>query len=408
MSRLEAFRAVRYDPDRVRADDVVAPPYDVVSPTERAILAARSEYNAIRVELPEPDPGLRRDRYSSAARLFRSWIADGVCRVEQAPSVSVLTMSFTDELGRDRSTTGVIAALGLDLEGSGEVLPHEQTIPKDREDRLSLLQATQANLSPIWGLSLASGLTAACRQARDTAAGPPWRAVDDEGVTHEAWAVTDNAAISAICELASRAPVVIADGHHRYETACAYARDQRGRAGGAPGPYDLVMALLVELDGAELSVRAIHRIVSGLDPTELEQALAQWFEIEQVPAGSTVQAMLAAMAASSRLGLVTAAGGSLLRPRPSLIQLAEDDLDSSLLRSALAATPGVQISYEPDPERAAADAEVSPERAAVLLNPVTVPQIARVAHGGTRMQPKSTYFFPKPRTGMVFRTLDPG
>ena len=170
MARLEPFPAIRYDPARVDPDDVVAPPYDVVGPAERAVIAARSPYNAIHVDLPVADAASRprpvRERGSDLPPLARRGRRSPQTRT---PAFYVYRMTYHDEHGHRRVMTGLLGALGLDLDGTGQVLPHEQTMPKDRLDRLSLLRSTRLNTSPIWALSLARGLTAACREAIEDA-----------------------------------------------------------------------------------------------------------------------------------------------------------------------------------------------------------------------------------------------
>src|SRR3954468_13778293 len=210
---------------------MAAPPYDVISAEDHAALEARNEHNAVRLELPREIDG--RDRYEAAATLLKSWLAGGGLLRESAPAFYLYRMEFTDEHGRPRHTLGVIGALTLEPPGEGDILPHEHTTPKAKSDRLELLRATEANLSPVWGLSLAAGLTDRCQPDRPAVA----RAVDEDGVVHSLWVVDDPAAETAIAETVGSAPVVIADGHHRFETALTYQRER-----GGAGPHDAVMA----------------------------------------------------------------------------------------------------------------------------------------------------------------------
>ena len=258
MPRFEPFQGLRYRPDVAPLAQVIAPPYDVISPTERAHLASRHRANAVLVELPEADLSGRRDRYVVAADLFARWQAKGLLVADPVPSLYPYRM--TDTAGR--VTTGVIGALGLAEPGAeSDILPHEQTLPKPKSDRLDLLRATRANLSPIWGLSMAKGVTATFDPTDDD---PVADVVDDDGVRHQLWVLSDADTVAAVATALAAAPVVLADGHHRYETARAYQAEQREAHGGAPGPYDLVMALVVELAEDQLTVGAIHRTVSGL------------------------------------------------------------------------------------------------------------------------------------------------
>ncbi|HZU79439.1 MAG TPA: DUF1015 domain-containing protein, partial [Acidimicrobiales bacterium] len=238
MPRFEPFSGLRYD-SSVPLDAVIAPPYDVVGPEERAELAARHAANAILVELPADDPSSGRDRYANAAAILEQWIKEGVLRRDDAPAFYAYRMTA---VGGDH-TAGVIGALGCEPVG-GDILPHEQTIPKDKSDRLDLLRACKANLSPIWGLSLTDGLSALYEQT-----GPPdASATDDEGTVHELWVVDDPAVVDAIRVSVGSAPVVIADGHHRYETALRYRDELRARGERVPVGADYVLAYLVALD----------------------------------------------------------------------------------------------------------------------------------------------------------------
>jgi len=403
MARLEPFAAIRYDPARVDPDAVVSPPYDVVGPAERARLATTSPYNAIHVELPVGDGPGGLGQYENAARIFDGWLDDGIVRRDALEAFYLYRMTFHDERGHLRVTTGLLGALGLDLHGTGQVLAHEQTIPNDRVDRLSLLRSTRLNTSPIWVLSLAKGLTSACREALSQAGETSWRTTDAAGVVHELWPMTDEHHLAEITVLGASAPVLIADGHHRYETACTYATECRARNGDRPGPYDLALAFVVELSEEELSIRAVHRLVKGISPDHLEDLIAPFFRIEPAPEDLVA---LPATAAPGVIGLFTRNGFKLLYPRAVLEQAAEDDLDASRLKVALDSLPEHQLSYEPGWHEATTAVRGGRADAAFLLRPVPVTRIERVAHDGRRMAAKSTYFQPKPLTGMAYRSLE--
>jgi uncharacterized protein (DUF1015 family) len=401
MARFEAFRGTTYRPNKVRPDDVIAPPYDVVNAAERARLAALSPYNAIHVELPEPAGDL--DRYANAAAVFARWHAESAVAVATDPTLYVYRMTFPDEDGSLRSTTGVLGALGLDPTHSGEVLPHEETTTKDKSDRLSLLRAARTNFSPIWGLSTAAGLAEACSAAAgalDEAGTPVWRATDEDGVVHETWAVSEAEHLAAIADSVASEPVLIADGHHRYETACAYLEEQ-------PESRDAtaILAFVVELVTEQLSVRAIHRLLAGVDPVSLPALLTAHFGLEPGPADAAE--LQAAMVDKGALGLITTTSNWYLTPSEALEEAADDDLDSSRLAYALGDLGIEDVRYQHGVSNVVAAVESGEAAAAVLLRPVSVDQIARTAGGGRRMPPKSTFFHPKPRTGMVFRELDP-
>jgi uncharacterized protein (DUF1015 family) len=396
MARLEPFAGYRYDPVKVMIDDVVAPPYDVVGPVERADLAARSPWNAIEVELPEPDDETGLDRYEHAGAVFRRWVEDGILVRDAAPTFSVYRMTYEDDDGRRRSTTGVIGALGLDTEGRGDVLPHEETMPKPKGDRLYLLRATGANLSPIWGLSPAAGLAQVCEAA--VAGLEPTRAHDGD-VVHECWAVDDPAVLERITALVASAPILVADGHHRYETACAHHLERGDDASG------LVMSLVVELVEEQLLVRPINRLLAGLpEGFDVEGALGRWFDV--LPAADDADRLAAAMGERGGIGMATPAGASLLLPKPALDEAAGVDLDSARLAVAFAGLPAHEVTYQHGRAEVFGAGRSGGAQAGFLLRPATVGQIADTARLGRRMPPKTTFFEPKPRTGMVFRTLD--
>ena len=398
MARVEPFPGVRYAPGNGYLDGLVAPPYDVVSPAARDALARRSPYNAVHLEVPAQEDG--RDRYAVAASLWEEWRARGVLVADEEPSLYVYRMGFHDEAGRPRQTTGVLGALELSAPEEGRILPHERTTEKDKTDRLSLLRACRANLSPIWVLSPVEGLSALLEPA-----GPPdARATDDHGVHHRLWRVSRPAVVGAVGDAVDSGPVVIADGHHRYETALTYREERRAANGGAPGPYDAVLAYVVELAEEQLTVRATHRLVAGLpDGFDLLEALAAHFEPED--AGPPAADLPSRMAGAGTLGLVVPGKAWLLRPRPETVAAAGHDLDSSRLEVARASLPAHTVVFEPDVEEVLDAVASGQAQAAVLLRPATVAQIAAVAGGGERMPPKTTFFDPKPRTGMVFREV---
>ena len=391
MPRFEPFPGLRYRDD-VDLDAVTAPPYDVISPAARAELAGRTAYNVVHVDLPDEAEGA--GRYTGAAERLAVWEAEGVLVRDPEPRLYVYRMGYRDRDGRPRQTTGVLGALGLVPPADG-VLPHERTTPKAKTDRLELLRATATNLSPIWGLSLAEGLAELCEPT-----GPPLgRATDEDGVHHRFWPVTSPALIEALAERVASAPVVIADGHHRWETSIAY-RDEVGA-----GPADLTLALVVELAPDQLDVRPIHRLLRGLPPDlDLLDALSPWFEVlETQPPDPSLPARAEEAGA---LGLALPGGrAALLRPFVDGFPDDTPDLDSSRLDVARAALPQHDVVYEAEIDAVLAEVDAG-EAVGVVLRPATVAQIAATAHGGDRMPPKTTYFWPKPRTGFLFRPVD--
>ena len=400
MPRFEPFRGIRYDVSHLDPARVTAPPYDVIGPDDRRALLEAAPQNVVRIDLPVADPAdPSADPYAVAASLFETWRESGVLVDDPQPSFTVYRMEAPDEDGVARHTTGVIGALELSRPGEGGILPHEFTTPKAKSDRLDLLRSTTANLSPVWGLSPAAGLTEllACDEA-------PLAHFEADGVVHTVWRISDPSRVAAIGRAIGAEPIVIADGHHRYETSLAYRDERRAAVGdGDAGGAEAVMCFVVELVDDELNVGPIHRLLSGLpDGFDLVGALEPFFAVEpfEITGTGTVRRLEQAGA----LGLVTSEGTWSLRPRPEALGDARD-LDSSRLDVALASIPEVTVVYQHGVDNIRRAVARGDAQAGVLLRPVTVGQILDIAHGGERMPPKSTFFFPKPRTGIVFRDL---
>ncbi|HXW38718.1 MAG TPA: DUF1015 domain-containing protein, partial [Acidimicrobiales bacterium] len=390
------FLGLRYDPAVIPLNQVIAPPYDVIEPPERSRLAMRSSFNAVHLELPEADLRAGLDRYQVAARLLSEWRAEGMLLLEERPAFYLYRM--TDPEGR--RTLGVIGALTLpEDDEDGDVLPHEETLPKARSDRLDLITATAANLSPIWGLSLTSGMSSVLAPEGTAEIDVH----DDDGVRHELWVAPETRAI-AITDAVAASPVVIADGHHRYEVARAYRRQVRAERGEGPGGHDAVMALVVELSEDQLVVKPIHRVIAGVSGTELIEGLGEWFDV--VRAGDGSDRIAGALGEAGSLALVTNDDAWLLTPRPEAYEAANSELDSSLVALAMQGFPKARTTHRHSWPEAIASIRSGEAEVAMLLRPPTVAQISEWAHERRRMPPKTTYFSPKPRTGMVIRPLD--
>ena len=392
--RFEPFCALRYTADPL--DQVTAPPYDVLSAAEVDELAERHPHNIVHVDVPRERDG--EQRYEAAGELLRGWIADGVMARDDEPSFTLYRMAFTDASGRHREIVGVLGALEVVDEGAGRVLPHERVTPKASTDRLDLTRATRANMSPIWGLSLATELT---RLLVDE--GEPVGSVTVDGVRHTVERVTAPDRGGAISTMVWSDDVLIADGHHRYGVARRYRDEQRAGTRDA-GPAELTLAFVSELVAEQLSVEAIHRVYREISLDDLVAALEVGFEV--TPAGPVDADTLAEMETRGALCLVTADGeGRWLTPRPGAFDGLRA-LDGVWLEHLLDATDA-SVSYQHGQnelhELITTDASVT---AAVLIRPVGVDEIERTAREGLLMPPKSTFFTPKLLTGLVVRPLD--
>ena len=390
--RFEPFRAVRYAPS-IDLDAVVAPPYDVLSDADVDALAARDPHNIVHVDVPRGGP----DRYDIAGGLLRTWLGEGVFVRDEEPTFTLYRMRFTDATGVRRDLVGVVGGLQVVDEGAGGVLPHERTTPKASTDRLDLTRATDANLSPVWGLSLATGLTDLLVEPAEAVG-----AVTVDDVEHVVERVADPGRIAAIREHLAGDDVLIADGHHRYSVARTFRDEMRATTGRRDTPAEETLAFVGELVAEQLSIEAIHRLYAGAPFAAVRAALGEHFELAPAPPPSP--STLAEMVAEGRLVLVGPAGSAeWLVPRPGVF----DDvraLDGAWLEHALDGS-GVEVDYQHGLDEVLAALAAGRATAAVLIRPVDIAEIERTAREGVLMPPKSTFFTPKLRTGLVLRDL---
>lgn len=392
MVRFAPFSAIRYSqsPD---VSSVVSPPYDVISDAGRLALESRDRANSVRLDYPRDVDG--GNRYELAQQRLHQWLVDATLEIDDVPTLSIYRMTANDTSGRVTVTTGIIGQLALEQPGIGGILPHEQTTAKDKADRLSLLRATRTNLSPIWGLSMTEGLA----QSYVPIGAPHHWAVDDEGVRHELWIVRDKQRIAAMCAAVNANDVVVADGHHRFETALAYQAERPDDDIGAAS----LMAYIVELAPEELEVRAIHRIVRALGKAdEVVQLFLQYCDLE--PVGPVDTELAFALVDLHAMVLISPAGAWLARPRSDAFP-AEFTLDSQRVAFMLQSSEP-ELEFHHDVQTVVRAVASGDAVAGVLLRPATVAQIRKVAETHTRMPAKTTFFWPKPRTGMAMRPLD--
>ena len=394
MPRFEPFQALRYRRN-VDLHDVCSPPYDVLSDADRLALATQHANNIVLIDMPVSATG---NAYEHAATVLKQWMSDGVMVRDETPSFTLYRMRFTDSTGKPRNVVGVIGALEVVDEGAGGVLPHERTTPKAKTDRLELTRATDANLSPVWGLSLAAGLSTLLTEPAELLG----ELTDDLGVVHSVERVTDDARIAAISAAIAAHPVVIADGHHRYAISRTYRDETRERTNSTTTGAELTLTYINELIDEQLSVAAIHRLYEGITYKQLAAALSPFFTINDAdPVGETT---LSQMNERGSLCLVAKTGRT-----HWLTPIAEKftgirNLDSAYLEHALSSVQH-EVRYQHGVTEVKHELQTSDATAAILIRPVSVAEIQRTANEGLLMPPKSTFFSPKLRTGFVLREM---
>jgi uncharacterized protein (DUF1015 family) len=433
MAEVQPFRAFRYDLARVgNLGDVIAPPYDVIDGPLQQALYDRSPYNVIRLilnkELPSDTPN--NNRYTRAGQTLRDWTNDGILAQDSARSHYVYEQQFEVE-GNRYTRKGFLARVRLEKFGSGRIFPHEETLPGPKADRLKLFHATAMNLSPIFGLypDEAGAVQAQLDKARARAL--PIQATDHLGVVSQLWPVSDQHAASTVASLFGPKPIFIADGHHRYETALRYLEEKQhaGEVSGPDAPPHFVLMMLVSMHDPGLVILPTHRLVSGLGELgeqPLRNILGQHFELQSIgsgPAGARAAwDAIEADGTQELLGFGTAADGKWMTGRfraPELMaQLAQEHsaawqglavavlqrvvLDK-LLPEAGKAQPKCQYVHllkEVTDAVAARQCDV-----AVLVPAATMDHVAQIAGNLEKMPPKSTYFYPKLLSGLVFHSL---
>jgi uncharacterized protein (DUF1015 family) len=420
MAEIQPLHALRYDPKVAGAlADVTSPPYDVIDPEQREELLRRSPFNVVAIDLPKAGPD-GRDAYAVAADLFESWQLQGAVVRDSQPAIWAHTQRYTGPDGQERVRKGFFCAVRIEGYGPGRVRPHERTHPGPKEDRLRLMRATRANLSPIFSL-FSDPTGAAWRALEPATAAAPWGEVTDgDGTVHSIWRVADPQAISAVQDATRDAELLIADGHHRYETANTYAQEI-----GGDGPHNYVLMCLVALEDPGLTVFPTHRLVRGLDESRrqaLREALERDFDVHEVPLkqiapdpgegplqlgyiDSHHQRPLRLVLRSQRIAEAALPGFS-----EAYRQLDTGVLEALLLKGALGISDE-DIShlndfwYARSTEEAVALVRSGEYEAAFLMRPTPVSQVRDVAASGENMPPKSTFFYPKLLTGLLFNPL---
>ncbi len=433
MADIRAFRAYRYDLGRVGAlGDVIAPPYDVIDPPLQQALYDRSPYNVIRLILnkEEPTDTEADNRYTRAARFLREWQADDVLVQDSARALYAYHQDFEAE-GKRYTRKGFLARVRLEPFGTGRIYPHEETLAGPKADRLRLFHATAMNLSPVFGLypdpegAVTAQLDAAVRRAL------PLEAADHLGVVSRLWPVTDQHVGSAVQGLLSPKPVFIADGHHRYETGLRYLEERRraGEVRDDEAAANFILMMLVSMSDPGLLILPTHRLVSGLPAVRAEQVtqlLAPHFQVERVGEGEKgardAWELIEADGSQDLLGFGTVADGvwqtARLRDREVMARLAADhspawrSLAVSVLHvlvldhlfaeglKAKGECRYVHLLREVTEATAAGQCQV-----AALVPPATMAHVEQIAGNLEKMPPKSTYFYPKLLSGLVFNPL---
>ena len=425
MADVRPFNALHYDLGVVGSlQDVAAPPYDVIDAAQRTELLERSPYNAVAIDLPKPygASGPQQtdgDPYAEAAETIEAWREAGALVEDPEPAIWALTQDYTAPDGSTHTRHGILVRVRVEDYGEGKVRPHERTLPGPKQDRLDLTRATRHNLSPIFSLSTED----AWPLVEPAIQGEPWGEVTDEtGTVNRVWRVGDPGIHAAVTERLADAELLIADGHHRYETARAY-RDEIG----GEGPHDYTLMALTGLDDPGLTVYPTHRLLSGFadDPERrqrLGNGLRELFDVAEVEVGDLEPGGEEGVGVfglydtfhkrAFRLRLKdTAELDRQLDGKPEPFRPLDAAILETLVLKGLAGMTEDDIAakrgigYAKSVPDSLAQLEDGAYDVAFFLRPIPVDQVRAVAETDENMPPKSTYFFPKVMTGLVFNPV---
>jgi uncharacterized protein (DUF1015 family) len=413
MAEIEPLTALHYNLEKTGGlQDVVAPPYDVIDAEQRAALADRSPYNVVRIDLPQSQG---EDAYASAAEQLASWERDQVVVRDQRPALWALAQDFTGPDGRRRTRRGFLARVRVEEYGAGRIRPHERTHPGPKQDRLMLTRATGANLSPIFSL-FDDPANEAWGALEPATSSHPWgETTDEDGTVNRLWRIADRAAIETVKRTLGNTELLIADGHHRYETARVYAEEIGGE-----GPHRFVLMCLVALQDPGLAVFPTHRLVRVEDLDALARKIEADFEVQPLP---STDALVPEPNDRVHIGYLSGEGPAMLALKDQAIADAALEghaepyrrLDTAVLEALiLKGTLKMSdddidhlngLAYARDAEHAIELVEDKRYDGAFFMAPTPVERVQAVARCGESMPPKSTYFFPKVPTGLLFNPL---
>ncbi len=420
MADVQPLRALRYDLGVVGSlESVIAPPYDVIDPEQRAALAARSSHNVVSIDLPQAPLG--GDAYEEAARLLDLWKRQGAVVRDATPAVWALQQDYTGPDGRQLTRRGIFARVRVEEYGPGKIRPHERTHPGPKEDRLRLTRATQTNLSPIFSLydDPANAAWAALEPHLQT---DPWGAATDaDGTRNKLWRIEDGAAIARVQMTLGKTELLIADGHHRYETARVYAEEIGGE-----GDHRYVLMCLVALQDPGLTIFPTHRLLNQVRDPESQLALGTFlrehFDVTPItvdelrpPDGDgplTMGYLDSFHQRPYRLVLKnqSVADAALANYPEPYRHLDTAVLEALIFKGVLGMTEDDiahldGLGYSRTDDEALQMVQSKEYDCAFFLRGSPVKQVQEIAAAGVNMPPKSTFFYPKVPTGLLFNPL---
>lgn len=426
MAEIKGYKGLRFNCEKAgKIEELVCPPYDIISDQQREEYIKTNPHNIIRLELPKGD-----DKYNKAAEILKDWLEKGILVKEDKPAIYIYEEEFT-AYGERKAIKGIICRVKLEEFSKGIILPHEFTLSKAKEDRLNLMKATNCNFSQIYSLYMDGGKNTLGKIDSLSKSEPDIQLQDNDNVTHRMWIIKDEKAIADICSDFTDRKLYIADGHHRYETALNYRNYLREQGLAKEGDAcDYQMMMLVDMEHPGLVVFPTHRLVRNLDSFNAERVIdgcKEYFDVTEHSDISTIESTLMELYNQGKKAYAFYCGGSSYK----LLVLKDTDIIKKLLPNASTATQQldvtilhtlilekifgidaenmakqINLTYTKIFDEAISSVQQGNSQCAFILNPTRVSEIREVASNGEKMPQKSTYFYPKMITGLVMNQLE--
>lgn len=426
MAEIKGYKGLRFNCEKAgKIEELVCPPYDIISDQQREEYIKTNPHNIIRLELPKGD-----DKYNKAAEILKDWLEKGILVKEDKPAIYIYEEEFT-AYGERKAIKGIICRVKLEEFSKGIILPHEFTLSKAKEDRLSLMKATNCNFSQIYSLYMDGGKNTLGKIDSLSKSEPDTQLQDNDNVTHRMWIIKDEKAIADICSDFTDRKLYIADGHHRYETALNYRNYLREQGLAKEGDAcDYQMMMLVDMEHPGLVVFPTHRLVRNLDSFNAERVIdgcKEYFDVTEHSDINTIESTLMELYNQGKKAYAFYCGGSSYK----LLVLKDTNIIKKLLPNASTATQQldvtilhtlilekifgidaenmakqINLTYTKIFDEAISSVQQGNSQCAFILNPTRVSEIREVASNGEKMPQKSTYFYPKMITGLVMNQLE--
>lgn len=422
MAKIKPFCGITYNIEKVDISRVVCPPYDIITPEGQESYYRSSEYNIVRLELGKEFEGdnSRENKYQRAKKFLKDWLKRKILIKDDKPSFYVYSQEYLTQEHELKERIGLVVLVKLEDFQNKVIFPHEKTMSKPKEDRLKLLKTVKANLSPIFGLyqDESREVNNSIKSVLFRALGPYFEFTDHQGVKHSLWKISDQNLIRAVQKFFKNKQILLADGHHRYETALNYSRLRQKNNPSSEAPWNYVMMTLINSSESP-TIYGYHRQVkTTISPDKVLTCIKEHFDLIQLPDFETLRARLKEKGNSLGLYLNSQffwlapkekALQSIFPPHPKYLELGSflsQELIINKLKEKGALEGGEAVKYIDDLQQAIKSTPQNKSTFLLILNPVKSETIWELAKSGFRVPEKTSYFYPKLWTGLVIRTLD--